>query len=391
MYILDDNEIMKRLIVFYNHKKNGDLVYNALKELELKGTVPDYERMIRFVEDTWKDSKKRNYYRTQDAAFIYAYISKELSYLSGEIIRPDMFEEIMLYISFIGFLFYKEDFERDLYISKIKINDSSFGDCRFTSGHLDAYELTEYDIDQYNYSKELVLPRLCFLNNRFDYPVITKKTDSGEKLIRAVTPFTICSIEDYITKSLGDVLVLGCGLGYYTYQISMKKTVKSVTIVEKDKNIIDLFENAILPQFKNAKKINIINADPFDYINKLEDAKYRHCFVDIWDDDNDIESYFKMKALCKRFKKTKFFFYLEENFLIRIREQVFAEVMKEGNSVFEGSLPKMELAKPWGDDMPYSKMYLQKVYDKIKINNPPSLISYCEPKYILQYINKAKL
>ena len=57
MYILDDNEIMKRLIVFYNHKKNGDLVYNALKELELKGTVPDYERMIRFVEDTWKDSK----------------------------------------------------------------------------------------------------------------------------------------------------------------------------------------------------------------------------------------------------------------------------------------------------------------------------------------------
>ena len=190
---------------------------------------------------------------------------------------------------------------------------------------------------------------------------------------------------------VGDVLVLGLRMGYYSYLVSLKAKVKSVTIIENDQTLIDMFETLILPQFKKAQKIKIIKADAFDYISELEDGKYRHCFVDNMEDKNDVETYFKMKALCKRFKKTKFFYNFEPEFVYKMREQVFAEIVKEANKIFEGELSSLKLAEPWGDDMPYSKKYLEKVCREVKIEDPIAVISYCQPKYVLKFINKVRL
>ncbi len=392
MYILETNDgIKKRIEVFYNHMKQSETVNQALREMELCGTVPEYESLIKFVEDTWQDVKRRDYFRTRDAACMYAYINDKLSHFCGDFIDPDKYELLMLYISFRALVFYKEDFDYDPYMSNITINDEWFGDYHLTHGKYEKFELSEYESYLYYYVKDLRIPRLCFFNERFTYPMLTKSVDGQEKVVMELTPYSINTIEDIAAKTLGDVLVLGLRMGYYSYLVSLKAKVKSVTIIENDQTLIDMFETLILPQFKKAQKIKIIKADAFDYISELEDGNYRHCFVDNMEDKNDVETYFKMKALCKRFKKTKFFYNFEPEFVYKMREQVFAEIVKEANKIFEGELSSLKLAEPWGNDMPYSKKYLEKVCREVKIEDPIAVISYCQPKYVLKFINKVRL
>ena len=98
-------------------------------------------------------------------------------------------------------------------------------------------------------------------------------------------------------------------LRYYAYMVSMKENVESVTIVEKDKEIIDLFNEYILPQFKNKSKIKIINDDAFNYFKK--DIYYDYVFVDIWHDPSDgIDLYLKFKNLEK--DNIKYSYWIED-------------------------------------------------------------------------------
>ena len=66
-------------------------------------------------------------------------------------------------------------------------------------------------------------------------------------------------------SAFGNVLTFGLGLGYYAYMVSEKESVESVTIVEMNEDVIQLFKKYVLPQFKNAEKIKIIKADAFEY------------------------------------------------------------------------------------------------------------------------------
>ena len=68
--------------------------------------------------------------------------------------------------------------------------------------------------------------------------------------------------------------------------ISLKEEVKSVTIIEKDKEIIALFKKALLPIFKNKNKIKIIEDDAIRYLSKKE-ATYDYIFADLWHNPED--------------------------------------------------------------------------------------------------------
>mgnify|MGYP004628899591 FL=1 len=112
-----------------------------------------------------------------------------------------------------------------------------------------------------------------------------------------ITPNEIETMSESISEAYGNVLTYGLGLGYYQYMISNKDNVKSITIIEKDQNIIDLFTKYILPQYKYKNKIKIINEDALKYKYNNE---YDYVFVDIWHDPSDgIELYTKMKQLEK--------------------------------------------------------------------------------------------
>lgn len=58
---------------------------------------------------------------------------------------------------------------------------------------------------------------------------------------------------------------MGLGIGVLPYLWLLKEEVTSVTIVEFNKDVIDLFEAYIRPQFPTNKALTIIHGNALDY------------------------------------------------------------------------------------------------------------------------------
>ena len=81
---------------------------------------------------------------------------------------------------------------------------------------------------------------------------------------------------------------LPCNLPLTRQEVAIKPDVESVTIVEQNQSVIDLFNQKILPQFGDAKaKVRIVKADAFEFILTVQNGEYDYCFADIWDGIRD--------------------------------------------------------------------------------------------------------
>ena len=135
-----------------------------------------------------------------------------------------------------------------------------------------------------------------------------------------LTPVDVDTCKEAIDAAHGNVITFGLGLGYYAYMVSEKENVKSITIVEKSKEVIELFKKYILPNFTNKEKIKIVNCDAFEYAKYVMPIEnYDYAFVDIWRDASDgTPMYEDMKKLERLSPQTKFSYWIE-NFLISYR------------------------------------------------------------------------
>ena len=79
-------------------------------------------------------------------------------------------------------------------------------------------------------------------------------------------PNEINTMESSIKESKGRVLALGLGLGYYPIEALFNDNVSSVTVIEKDEQIIDIFNKHIRPLIKSDKKFIVIKDDAFHYL-----------------------------------------------------------------------------------------------------------------------------
>lgn len=157
--------------------------------------------------------------------------------------------------------------------------------------------------------------QIGYFKEKTKYPAIAK----NDIIWMSVTPNEILTMEKPINESKGHVLTFGLGLGYYAYMVSNKKEVESVTIIEKDAKIINLFKKYILPQFEHKEKINIICADAFVFL-KENTKVYDYVFVDIWHGANDgLPLYLKFK---KYEANQEFTYWLEESILGLLRRLV---------------------------------------------------------------------
>ena len=117
----------------------------------------------------------------------------------------------------------------------------------------------------------------------------------------AIKPNEIETMRQPIARAAGQVVAFGLGMGYYAFMVSEKPEVKTLTIVERDENVIALFREHILPQFPKKEKIDIVWQDAFEFAtNCMSDGYYDHAFVDLWHDVSDgYPLYKQMKALEK--------------------------------------------------------------------------------------------
>ena len=131
-----------------------------------------------------------------------------------------------------------------------------------------------------------------YFKKPFSYLALTE----GNDVWMSLNPNEIETMKQYIASAKGNVLVLGLGMGYVPFMMSLKDEVKKITIVEKDPDIISLFNNLIYPHFTNKNKIEIIKDDAVNYVKSHQ--KYDYIFADLWHDPEDgLNLFIKLKRI----------------------------------------------------------------------------------------------
>ena len=199
-----------------------------------------------------------------------------------------------------------KEYQNDLYYKTIHFPNKKIGKWRFS---LDKYEPFELFVkDDFIALEDKVVPSLGYFDKPFYYPAVYE----GNRLWMSVTPNGINTMKKPIEEAFGNVLTIGLGLGYYTFMVANKDNVKSVTVIERDKEVIELFKKYILPQIKNKDKIKIIEEDCFSYLEHF-DSSIDYAFIDIWHDVLDgLPLYKRIREYEKNYPKTRFSYWIYE-------------------------------------------------------------------------------
>lgn len=122
-----------------------------------------------------------------------------------------------------------------------------------------------------------------YFETHIDLPVLME----GDKVWMSPAISEIESMGEGIEKGHGKCMTMGLGIGVLPYLWLQKDEVESVTVVEFNQDVIDLFEKHIRPQFKTHKKLEIIHGDAFDYFNEEFLNQFNYVYVDFWESTED--------------------------------------------------------------------------------------------------------
>jgi spermidine synthase len=127
-------------------------------------------------------------------------------------------------------------------------------------------------------------------------------------------PNELVTQREPIKRARGNVATYGLGLGYFAFMCARKDEVESVTIVERDENVISLFNELLLPMFENREKVKIVRADAFEFAeNEAPKGGFDYIFADIWHDPSDgVDAYKRFKSLEHLCPNTKFDYWIEK-------------------------------------------------------------------------------
>ena len=206
-------------------------------------------------------------------------------------------EDTRLYRGYFPKMIRRHDpaaYEADTYFQAVKPAIGATADVDLVYERIEPMELFVAD-DFIQDGAGRILPQLGWFDRAFDFPAIRE-----DSLVwMTVTPNEINTIQPAVRESHGKVLTYGLGLGYYAFHCLLKEDVTSVTVVEKNPAVIEIFTKHLLPFFPRREALSIIEADAFDYAaNTMPSEGYDTVFTDLWHDVADgIPLYQRMKAL----------------------------------------------------------------------------------------------
>jgi hypothetical protein len=106
---------------------------------------------------------------------------------------------------------------------------------------------------------------------------------------------------NFIRYANGDVFIAGLGIGLIVLPVQEKTNVRSITILEKYPEVIEL----VGKQLPLNNKVKIINGDVFEY-EFSKGTKFDTIYFDIWNYVNE-DVYKEMAQLRKKYRKYKKF------------------------------------------------------------------------------------
>lgn len=201
-------------------------------------------------------------------------------------------------------------FENDPYYRTIRIPDGKRGNWELktlTLAPCEAFVCGDFRV----FPDGRMVPQIGYFPRAYSYPAVFENGREWMTLLPNETVTTLPAVG----RAKGKVLTYGLGLGYFAFMASEKPEVTSVTVVERSKDVIALFESLILPQFPHREKIRVLCADAFDYAQKeMAKGQYDFVFADIWHDVGDGKDlYLRMKQFEHLSPGTEFTYWLEDS------------------------------------------------------------------------------
>lgn len=324
MKVVNTRKVNDRIIQYMSREQLNSLLGMSLSApVSMDEIIFEEPAKLESYAASFRASMKQdNVDYTEEQSLIASMIMSVLDETTGDIqqIPAVILDEIIRN----GHIFRRGELESNPYFANIHFENQKQGRFELGTASLKKYELFMYNVPV-NRFQGVMIPSIGACDHRFRFPYMKE----GHKAWMSITPNEIFTMENSIKEAFGNVLTLGCGMGYFAYMVSEKDDVSHVTIVEKEQDVIDLFTNFILPQFAHKDKITIIKADAFDYMEQLKDGKYDFCFADIWTGNNDTVPYLKLKKLCKRFQQMKLSYWIEDALIATIIGFVYMIILEE--------------------------------------------------------------
>lgn len=204
-----------------------------------------------------------------------------------------------------------KDYYDDLYFKTVNFNGEVLGDSKLD--YLTYVPYQGFVRDDFLFLEDgRVIPQIGFFPTEYRYPAILTKNVEWMTLL----PNEINSQKKYVDRAKGRVLTYGLGLGYYVFQAAVKSEVTSVTVVDLNQNVIELFKKKILPKFPKSvrEKITVIKADAFEFAKNLKDGDFDYIYADIWHDCGDGKDlYLKFKSLESFCPSAEYGYWIEDS------------------------------------------------------------------------------
>lgn len=154
-------------------------------------------------------------------------------------------------------------------------------------------QVGDYKIERFSVSED----QAKFANLRGRYIKADKYTGLYQRnnIWMSDTPAEIGDHIGFCRRASGDVLVTGLGLGMSVSVLMRLAEVKSVTVIEKSQEVIELVGNH-LQESLFGSKLRIVNADAYEY-KPAKDERYDCAWHDIWMDlcTDNLEEITKLK------------------------------------------------------------------------------------------------
>ncbi len=205
--------------------------------------------------------------------------------------------------------------------NQIQIKEAALGPYQLKYNTFLPYEIFNEDDtigkEENNFAE---ITSLGYFTKEVPYLMLTQKNE----IWMSVTPHEIKTMKKEVSSAKGRVLTFGLGLGYYAFEVSNKKEVESVTIIEKDSKVISLFEKNILPSFKHKDKIKIIKQDAFSFFrSELKNDRFDTIFVDIYHTAEDaLPLYIRFKQYERQYGINNVHYWIEESIFCYIRRYI---------------------------------------------------------------------
>lgn len=213
-----------------------------------------------------------------------------------------------------------EEFTCNPFYQNIHVKELQKGNCHLFYNEFAPFEGFAYDETENIKEKQYAeVTPLGYFNKKVPYLTLTE----NDVVWMSITPHEINTMKKAIAHAHGNVMTFGLGLGYFAYMVSIKEDVKTVTIVEKESKVIEIFKKNILPLFPHPEKIVILQGDAFSCFSKA--TSFDSLFIDIYHTAEDaLPLYLKFKHRAEKLHfPYPIDYWIEDSILALLRRYLF--------------------------------------------------------------------